>query len=240
MEDQAAKKSQAMDTPQEDFRDFFNQLLLLLPPRSREVVIQYYREILAGILAIVLGLILMSGYTHYRESQEKNAATLFGMAIYETAPEKRIKILKQLINQHGSTDAARLARLLLAKAMYENNDLKRAMKHFEDASRKEGKHSILRQTALLGLGYLLEEQGQLNEAIKKFDDAVKVSRGLEHIALMDKARVAKSAGKKETALNAFNTLLSENPSPQDLDFIKSAILELKRSEKTGTQGARSR
>lgn len=228
------KKTQPVEAPQEDFKEFINQLLTLLPPKAREVVSKYSREILAGALAVVLGLILVSGYTHYRESQEKSAATLLGTALYEKAPEKRVTTLKQVVKEHGSTDAARLAQCLLARALFEKGDMDGAAKHFEEASKRSGKHSVLRQTALLGLGAILEEKGQFDEAIKRFDEAIKVSRGLERIARMDMARVAKIAGRREVALEAFNTLLSENPSAQDLDFVKFEILELKRAEKSGS------
>ncbi len=224
-------KRQPIEAPQEDFKEFLNQLLSLLPPKARDYVKRYSREILAGALALVLGIILISGYSHYKESQESQAATLMGQALYEKSPEKRISVLEEVIRDHGSTDAARLALNIIARAYYDQGAQEKALEYFKKAAQKAPDHTVVKQSALLGWGYCLEEKGDLGEALKKFDDAIKVSKGLEKIALLDKARVAKGAGKADVALEAYNKVLSEDPSSGELDFVKFEILELKRAEK---------
>ncbi len=224
-------KRQTVDVPQEDFREFLNQLLTLLPPQAREYVRRYSREILAGALALILCIVLISGYSHYKESQESQAATLMGEALYERSPDKRISILEEVVKDHSSTDAARLALSLLARAYYEKGAKARAVEYYHKAVQEAPDDSVVKQSALLGWGYVLEEKGDFEEALKKFDDAIQVSKGLEKIALLDKARVAKEAGKVDVALDAYNKVLSEEPTSDELDFVKFEILELKRANK---------
>ncbi|OCC14507.1 hypothetical protein DBT_2049 [Dissulfuribacter thermophilus] len=214
---------------QEDFKYFFSQLLTLLPPKAREYVIQYSREILSCVIVVVLGVVLYSGYSAYSENQEKEAATLLGTALYEKDPDKRIDVLKKVINEHGSTDASKIALPILARAYLDRGDKENALKYFEESEKKTSKNTIIYQTSVLGQGYILEDKGELEKALQKFDEAVKSAQGIERIALLDKARVAKEVGKKDLALEALNTFLSENPSSQDLEFVKFEILELKRT-----------
>ena len=212
----------------EDFKQFLNELLTLLPAGARNFLKGYSREILSCVIVLVLAIVLFAGYSSYIEGQERRAATLFGSAIHERDLDKKVHDLKTIVKEHGSTDTASIALAVLARAEYNSGNRERALEYFEKAERNSSRDHELYATSLMGQGYILEETGKPKEAVKKFDQAIQTDIGFEKIALLDKARAAKAAGETAKGLDALNRLLSENPGPRELEFVKFELLDMKR------------
>ncbi len=232
MAEEDIKKAGSALTEGEDFKAFLEDLLGLFPETVREFITTHSREIISGILVIILVIVLYSGYSSYSENQEEKGAMLAGTALFEQDHDKKIDMLTSIIREHGMTDAYKLALPMLARTYYEKGDRNKALKFFKEAQSEFSSDSIGYKASLMGEGYLLEEKGAFDEALKRFDALIEAKErlGFEKIARLEKALAAKRAGKKDIALQEFNLFLNESPSSNELEFVKFEILKLKAKE----------
>ncbi len=216
---------QAQDTGgQGEERDKLDELLADVPEWLRGPLKENYKQILVSLAIIVLSVSLWSGYSYYTTRQEESASYHLGIAMSKSDIDGRIKELKDLTARFSHTSAARLAKLLLGQAYLEKGDWKAASGTFDSCvSEYEG---ALLDTALMGHGYALEEEKNLDKALSDYIKAGDANRGFEAVALIDKARVLSEKGKKKEALEAYSKYLDLKPESPFLDFIRYEILKL--------------
>ncbi len=207
-------------------KDILREALSGLPPQVRDILQEYMREILAGLLIIVLAVSLWYGYLVYKTRQEDRAATELGLAIEKRDPAKEIPILKVLVQQHTDTMAGRQALLLLGAAYRDSGQMEAAEKAFDRARHSLPKGSFLYYSALMGLGYLEEDNSRLDKAMELYKSSSKSRSGLETTAVIDLARVSSALGKKEEAIKAYNRYLSLRPKSWQSDFVRDQIMRL--------------
>ncbi len=212
--------------PRSPVQEMVDEILEGLPEWIREPLVQNFRQILAGMACALLVVALWSGYTSFVERGEQAASAQLGTAIHTSDAGKRIELLKKVISEHGSTDAADHAVLLLAAAQRDAGHLDEAMKSFDRAKKIFSASSALYDSALMGLGYSAEESGMLGEAAASFKKASADALGYESVALLDLARVSAAAGKAEEALAAYEKFMAASPMSQELDFVRFEIMKL--------------
>lgn len=169
------------------------------------------RELLAVAAVIILFFSLITGYSAYRESQEKKASYLVAKAESLDDMNKKIAELKTVTDKYGSTHTGRQALLLLARFQEDagqideaRTTLKKAISHLS---------GLLKASAYLQLGYLEEAAKQPDKAKAAFEEASK-EPAFAAIAQLDLARSAEAASDREVAKQAYRKYLeltSDNP-----------------------------
>jgi len=219
------------DSLKEQLKQLFDELTGLLPGPVRDFVKSQSREILAGILIVLLAFLLWSGYSAYDASQERKGATALGSAMQNPDPAHRAKMLKEIINQHGRTKAADQAILLLGSAYRDVGDTDKATEYFNKAKEAFDEDSSLRQSAKMGLGYVLEGKGDIQAAFEIYKQVSGTNKGFSAVATLEEARTATMLGKRDDALSAYNRYLSIKPEGENLDFVRYQIMKLSQKDK---------
>ncbi len=234
-EKQQPNENQEQQVPEEQektpVQEIVDEILAGLPAWIREPLTRNFRQIFAGVTCALLAVALWSGYTTFVERGENAASTELGLAVHAGDPGVRKEKLEKVIQEHGSTDAAEHAVLLLAAALRDEGDTAGAATYFQKALADFSEDSPLYDSALMGLGYCAEEAGKRLEAAEKFSKAADRAQGYETVALLDLARVSAARGNSKAALEAYEKFMAAAPMSSQLDFVRFEIMKL--SEATG-------
>ena len=204
--------------------DRIDELLADVPEWLRGPLKENYKQILASLAIVILGISLWSGYSFYTTRQEESASYHLGIALSKQDVNARIKELEDLRSRFSHSSAAHLAKLLLAQARLEKGEWKKAGETFNAcAAEFEG---ALSDTAIMGQGYASEAEKNLDQALADYKKAELAKKGFEAVALLDSARVLAEKGKKKEALQAYGKYLDLKPQSPFLDFIRYEILKL--------------
>ncbi len=205
-------------------RDKLDELLADVPEWLRGPLKENYKQILASIAIVILVVSLWSGYSFYTNRQEESASYHLGLAMSNLDLDGRLKELDDLVRRFPHTDAGHLANLLIARAYFEKGNWEKAGKVF--ASCESSFEGALATTATMGNGYASEQVKRLDQALADYEKAGNAGNGFEAVALIDKARVLATEGKKKEALDAYDKYLDLKPKSHLLDFIRYQILKL--------------
>ncbi len=217
-------------------QEIVDEILEGLPQWIREPLSRNFRQILAGIACVLVVAALWSGYTNFVERGENAASTVLGKAIHTADAKDRIEVLKEVVEKHGHTDAARHALLLLGAASMDSGDSAGAAKYFSEAEQTFSKGNVLHDSAVMGIGYCAEEAKRLSDAADRFAKAADNAVGYEKVALLDLARVSVEDGKSKAALSAYEKFMAAAPMSSHLDFVRFEIMKI--SEKMDKKSAR--
>ncbi len=207
-------------------QEIVDEILEGLPEWLREPLSQNFRQIFAGIACALVAAALWSGYTGYVERGEDLASASLGTALHTSDPAERMNLLEKVISEHGRTDAAEHALLLLGAAARDAGDMKKASEYFSRALSEFDSGSVLHDSALMGLGYIREEQGENSDAAEKFSKVADDATGYEAVALLDLARVSAASGDRSGALAAYERFMAAEPMSPELDFVRFEIMKL--------------
>ena len=221
------RKNETVVRPEEDAAlNEWNEILEDIPEFIRKPLIEYGKQIAAGIMIVLLAVVIVSGYSHYRQSQENEAATALAFAIANTDTVAKVDALKKVIQEHSGTDAADHAVILLAAAQRDNGNFAGAAANFKKAADIFGEDTLAGQSAVMGSGYVAEAEDRNEQAAKYYEDAIEASVGFEEIALSDKARVLAASGRISEAIGCYDKLIEMKPLGLDLDFIRYQVMQL--------------
>jgi predicted negative regulator of RcsB-dependent stress response len=223
--------TQNLIDPKDRKKIIIEQILSGLPFQIRNILQKFSREILAGIIVIVLAVSLWFGYSKYTTSQENQAAAAMGIAMQQPDSEKSISALEKMVHQHRDTMAGKHALLILGAIQRDTGQFEAAKKSFNQAKKKFSKKSPLYQTALLGIGYLQENESKWEKARQSYKLLFKSQQGFETVATLDFARASSVLGHHEEALKAYNKYISMKPQSFQLDFVRYQIWKLSQHNK---------
>jgi predicted negative regulator of RcsB-dependent stress response len=223
--------TQTSIAPEHHGKNILEEILSGLPPQVRKTLQKFLREILAGIIVVVLAISLWFGYSAYITRQENQAAAAMGTAMQQPDPVKKISALEEVINQHSHTIAGKHALLLLGAIQRDSGQIEPAKKSFNRARQEFPKGNFLYYSALMGLGYLQEDEAKLDEARQIYKSSSETQLGFEAIAALDFARVSSALGHNEEALEAYNNYLSLKPQSPQLDFVRYQVMKLSSEDK---------
>jgi predicted negative regulator of RcsB-dependent stress response len=217
--------------PQGALQEVVEELVAGLPRWLRDIIENRLREILSGIVIVVLGTALWSGYTAYTTRQENQASAALALAMQEPEPKERIDAIEKMIRRYGNTPAAAQAFLVLGAAQRDAGQLEHAGESFETARKKTSGKRLMGAGASMGLGYLKEEQSDLAGAREAYQKAIDAKQGFENVALLDLARVETALGHKDEALKAYDKYIASQPKEAQLDYVKYQIMALSAAQK---------
>jgi len=212
-------------------KGLLKEILSGLPPQVRNTLQDYLREILAGLVIVILAASLWYGYSAYTTRQEDQAAADLGLAIQQRDPARRAAVLKRLVQRHGQATAGKQALLLFGAAQRDSGQIKAAEKDFDKARQSLPKGSFLYYSALMGLGYLQENNAKPDKAIELYKSSNESKSGFEAVAAIDLARVSSAMGHRKEALEAYNRYLSLKPRSWQADFVRDQIVKLSSRDK---------
>lgn len=219
-------------SPEPQRKNILEEILSGLPPQIRDTLQKFFREILAGIIVVVLAISLWFGYSAYINRQENQAATAMGMAVQQQDPVKKISALEKIMHQHDHTVVGKHALLLLGATQRDSGQIEAAKKSFSRAKQEFSRDSFLYYSALMGLGYLQEDEAKLDDARQTYSSICETQQGFDAIAALDLARVSSALGFNQKALEAYNNYLSMRPQSLQLDFVRHQIMKLSNEDKT--------
>lgn len=137
-------------------------------------------------------------------------------ATYPSAQARDEAIVENLAgfrDAFSGTLSAKTATVAQAQALYRLGRHAEAQKAFEDFLSSAPKGSPLRLSALEGLGYSLEAQGQKDAALKAFGDLQAEATGafLPGMGDFHRARLLAAEGKQDEAAKAFRAVADAHP-----------------------------
>ncbi len=223
--------AQSPIAPEHQGKNILEEILSSLPLQVRNTLQKFLREILAGIIIVVLAVSLWFGYSAYTTRQENQAAAAMGTAIRQQDPAKMISSLEKVVHNHSHTVVGRHALLLLGAVQRDSGQVEAAKKSFNRAKQEFSEDSFLYYSALMGLGYLQEEDAKLDEARQAYKFSSETQLGFETIAALDFARVSSALGYNNEALEAYNKYLSLKPQSSQLDFVRHQVMKLSSEDK---------
>jgi tetratricopeptide (TPR) repeat protein len=135
---------------------------------------------------------------------------------FKTQQEKDEAVRKALTDfraQHKGTDAAVTAALPLAKAEYRLGNHDGALAAFDEFIQEADKKDPLLASAYEGQGYAHEAKGQLEQALKAFENMGKVESGefLQGMGKYHQARILVQQDKKDEAAQLLADLKNAQP-----------------------------
>lgn len=135
---------------------------------------------------------------------------------FKTQQEKDEAVVKALTAfraEHQGTQAAVTAALPLAKAHYRLGNHDAALAAFDEFIQGAGKNEPLLASAYEGQGYAYEAKGQLDQALKAFENMGKVESGefLQGMGRYHQGRILVQQGKKDEAAQVLAELKSAQP-----------------------------
>ncbi|MEA3386149.1 MAG: tetratricopeptide repeat protein [Thermodesulfobacteriota bacterium] len=217
--------------PEHQEKNILEEILSGLPPQVSNTLQKFLREILAGIIIVLLFVSLWFGYSAYTTRQENQAAAAMGTAIRQADSAKMISSLEKVVHNHSHTVVGKHALLLLGAVQRDSGHVEAAKKSFNKAKQAFSEDSFLYYSALMGLGYLQEEDAKLDEARQAFKSSSETQLGFEAIAALDFARVSSTSGYNEEALEAYNKYLFLKPQSTQLDFVRHQVMKLSSEDK---------
>ncbi len=217
--------------PEHQGKNILEEILSGLPPQVRNILQKFLKEILAGIIIVVLAISLWFGYSAYTTRQENQAAAAMGTAMQQPDPAKKISALEKVVHNHSHTVVGRHALLLLGAVQRDSGQIEAAKKSFNKAKQEFSEDSFLYYSALMGLGYLQEDDAKPDEARQAYKSSSETQLGFEAIATLDFARVSSASGYNNEALEAYNKYLSLKPQSSQIDFVRHQVIKLSSEDK---------
>ena len=226
---------------------------------ARDMVATRQRDIVRAVVAVVVILLLVGGYTIWRQSKDAkaDAALAAGLAVFEapviapTAPapgspapvqqpgtfqteqaklEAALPKLMAAADQYPNTDAGIAGRYYAASALASLGRFAEAEQRYQEVVDKAGS-TIYARTARLGLADAQAAQG-------KYDSAITIYRELSADAnsqipvdgvLMALGRTYVRAGRKDEAARAFSRIVDEFP---ESPYVTDARREMEEARKS--------
>ena len=220
------KKAQTPIAAEYQKKTILEEILSGLPPQVGKTLQKFLREILAGTIIVVLAVSLWLGYSTYTTRQENRAAAAMGTAMHQPDPAKKISALEEVIHQHSHTIVGKHALLLLGAIQRDSGQVEPAKKSFSRAKQEFSKDNFLYYSALMGLGYLQEDEAKLDEARQTYKSSSETQLGFEAIAALDFARVSSALGYNDKAIESYNKYLSMKPQSPQAGFVRHQIMKL--------------
>jgi predicted negative regulator of RcsB-dependent stress response len=176
---------------------------------------------------VVLALILVFGYSAYRNWQERQAHEKYFSSQELTDPAQRIKILEGIVKDYPRTKAAYSSWVTLGQLYYQKKDFPRAAWAYRSAL-NHGKFPPSFKTLILeDLAYAYEEQGNLQQAANTFlEISQRKENFLRQDVLLSLARVYQKMGKTQEVKTTYQTFLKSFPKSIYAPMVKDRLGKL--------------
>lgn len=189
---------------------------------------------LSGLAAVLL---ILLAWDFYRDRQNRVAAGEYTRAVrlyHEGRYREALDALARL-ESYRSSSYSRLGLLYTANSYMAQEEAAKAIRPLGELLRREKRETIVRQAALMALGYAQEKSGKCPEGMLSFAEAEKIEGPLTAEATLGKARCSAQAGNLKEAIASYRKLLTDSPPSEAAGEIRLRVqaLEAKISEGSG-------
>ncbi|MFQ5667891.1 MAG: tetratricopeptide repeat protein [Candidatus Binatia bacterium] len=175
---------------------------------------------------VVLLVIAAAGFLSMRSARVRQSnddlshalARLRGGKYSQAAAE-----LGDVAERWQSSAVGRLARLYAATADLKAHKPDAAAALLQRALHAGGWPSYLKQQALLGLGFALEEEGKFQAAGDRYAEAAAVRGPYRAVAVLGEARCRVQAGQEQVALKLYERFVREFPQAPEGDMVAAEV-----------------
>lgn len=168
-----------------------------------------YGNLVVNVLTVAAVVVIAwQGWKWYQRNQSAQASMVYAVlqkAVHENDAQRITAASGDLLEKFGGSDYAALGALTAAKAMIDAGDAKTAKLKLIWVV-EHGKHEV-RELARLRLAALLLDEKAYDEALKRLDGNVRPAFAARFAEARGDVLVAQ--GKKEEAVSAYQTALSE-------------------------------
>ncbi len=173
---------------------------------------------------VVLALILVFGYSAYRNRQERQAHEKYFSSLELTDPAQRIKMLEGIVKDYPRTKAAYSSWVTLGQLYYQKKDFPRAAWAYRSALNQGKFPPSFKVLILEDLAYAYEQEGNLQQAANTF---LEVSHGKEKFlkedVLLSLARVYQKMGKTQEVKATYQNFLKSFPKSVYAPLVKDRL-----------------
>jgi predicted negative regulator of RcsB-dependent stress response len=154
---------------------------------------------------------LTAAVNDYGDAIER-AATATTAALATKEAEAAMPKLKAIVESGQASATQQLAKLYLADLSRRAGDHPRAEQLFREYAQAATPDDPLLSIALEGVGYALEEQGKVDEALGYFVKMAETpGTSLDDLALKHQGRLHEAKGDKDAALKAYKAIIEQFP-----------------------------
>ena len=198
---------------------------------------KYKKACLLGLAGVLLLALASTGWSLYRDRQDQLAATKFddALRLFHFGNFREALTAFETVKTYSSSTFTTYALLYQADSHLALNEPEKAVKALEALLARDKKPSVIRQLALMTLGYAHEVRSEWKQAAENYGAAEKIDGPYKEDSLLSKARCEMEAKDYKAALESYKSYLSTNPSAARSTeaSLKVQELEAKLNEKVG-------
>ena len=183
---------------------------------------QYTRQVAYAAGAMLLFLVVITGYRYFSNNAENRAFSMLDQAVsnYEgkktdmdvlTAYEGVKEDFEYIIRKYDNTEGGKLATVVFARISYDANNVDRAIQLYEAALAYFENNPTYQNFLWSGLGYAYEKKQDVRMAISWFE---KIAGGedpvVKDVALFNMGRLYHDLGDTAKSMQAYERLTTEH------------------------------
>lgn len=183
---------------------------------------QYTRQVAYAAGALLLFLVVITGYRYFSNNAENRAFSMLDQAVsnYEgkktdmdvlTAYEGVKEDFEYIIRKYDNTEGGKLATVVFARISYDANNVDRAIQLYEAALAYFENNPTYQNFLWSGLGYAYEKKQDVRMAISCFE---KIAGGedpvVKDVALFNMGRLYHDLGDTAKSMQAYERLTTEH------------------------------
>lgn len=182
------------------------------------------RTILIAVGSIIVFIFLIVYLVNRSKERDLISTTELGQVIqlydqgaYQQAiegnPAKKIKGLKQIVDEFGSTESGEVAKIYLANSYFQIGKIDEALFYYEDY---DGENPIYQSTALAGAAACYEIKGDKEKAVNLYLKAAKQNDSEVYAPeyLLNAARLYAELGQKNKSKKILEQIKTRYPNTQ--------------------------
>jgi tetratricopeptide (TPR) repeat protein len=194
--------------------------------------IQYKTQITYVAAILVALVVVVSGYRFFSIRSENNAQALLNQAVakyqsalssqdsqqaYQTVSED----FQLILNQYGSKNSGKIARVIFAHICYDAGDYAKAIELYRQALEDFKNHAFMNNLIRSDLGYAHEQLNDIPLAVSYFE---KIAENQEPIlrdeALFNLGVLYEKSGEGQKSADAFKRIITEHPDSMYIEIVK--------------------
>ncbi len=197
-----------------------------------QFAMQNKTQITYAVGIVVALLVIIAGLRGLSIRSENKASALLDRAVtkYDTsikaqeaknAYQSVSEDFHAIINQYGSKESGKLARVIFANICFDAGEYNKAIELYEKSLKNFEHHPTIYNLILSGLGYAHEQLKENQRAASYFEKIVaRDEQILRDEALFNLGVLYNKLGEKEKSDKAFNQIISDFPESMYIDIVK--------------------
>ncbi len=211
----------------DQFITFSGKLIAFLQSYAKPILIG-----VGSVLALILVVAVVGQISHRNENnasaQVEKALAKYAAALADTDAQTaydRVKTdFNSIFNAHGSTSAAKIARIVYGDISYQAGDAETAIAMYEQAREDFNEVPALQSLVLSGLGHAYMLKEALPESIRYFEQLAQgAETSMQQAALFTLAYLYEATGDTAKSKASYEQLLADFPDSIYGDLVREKL-----------------